>query len=569
MAKHRAYFDGKQYDGRPDFWTGGPQRRPLRERAPCVVYPLPKNAVREVSRFTFGDKRFPAVKVCAVDADNAVAGLAMSKEDAETVQTVITSIIKQTHLRVTMRSLQDDGLTVGSAVMVLGLKRGEFCVECPRAEHCLPTFEGDDPRAPVTRLVWCYEFEKVVQTQTGAIETRRFMFRREYDATNVQEFEPAPVLPGRPIEWRPLPPKPHGFSFCPVVWVCNSTEVNAGSFDGESLFEGVLDEFDALNFALSQRHRGITHFGVPQAYETGVDEDDGPQADGVQAGSRAYHRGDSALSPFGETDRSQAPARKVGPDQIWSYQGQSVNVGLVETTGKAFQVATEHVNDIGHRLKESMAVVLVNVAEVLGKGDMSAKFLELAYAPLLAHVDDLREFWWDRALRAVLVMALRMIVELGGRGVYIPRATNVARILGGRVLKTEQGPLWIAPELEPAWGDYFSPNNTDRKDAVEVAKSAREAGFISRRTGAAYVARFFGVTNVEKELEAIDAEKSDSSGMQSETSDGPNEKPEETEPSDDAPDSSKPTTEPEQSIDGGGQRSQQGKSTPTTSSSES
>ena len=38
----------------------------------------------------------------------------------------------------------------------------------------------------------------------------------------------------------------------------------------------MLDEFDALNFSLSQRHRGIRYFVTPQAYETNVDENEMP-----------------------------------------------------------------------------------------------------------------------------------------------------------------------------------------------------------------------------------------------------------------------------------------------------
>jgi hypothetical protein len=487
LARFRRYYDGTQYDGRPDFWTGGPQRVPLRERAPCVVYPLPKNAVLEATRFTFGEGRFPALTVKPVEADSA-AGLALSTDDAKRIERVLDTVARQAKLRTVMRGMLRAGLTTGSACAILALRQGRFCVEVANAEHCAPTFVDDDPNREVIALTWCYEFEREVEGHDGKPTKKRFAFRRDITASEFVDYEHAPIETGKRIEWRESRRVPHGFTFCPVVWVRNLPDPASGDIDGQSIFDTLLDEFDALNFALSQRHRGITFFGTPQPYETGVDEDDGPEADGRQSGPQGFSRGDST-APFG---KAAVPARRIAPDSIWSYRGQAVNVGLIETTGKAFEVATAHVNDIAARLKESMGVVLASASETLGKGDMSAKFLALVYAPLLALVDDLRECWWADALEPLLVMVLRAIVDTGGRGLLVPGAQEVARIMASRVVQTEAGPVWLAPELSPLWGHYFSPSNEDIKVGVETAAKAKESGVATTRSAARFVGEYFG-----------------------------------------------------------------------------
>ena len=517
LARLLAYTNSEQYAGRPDWWTGGRDKVPLRERAPCIIYPLPKNAALEATRFTFGEGRFPKVVVRAEDADVAVGGFGLSDDEAKTLQRGVADLIEQTQLKRGARTLLFGGLTSCTAVALLSVRDGSFCVDHARAIDCIPTFKRPgDPTSPVVALTWTYQYAaEEPDARTGEPKQVNRYFRRDITEKDVVDYEPEEVVQGKRPRWIESAREPHGFSFCPVVWIRNLPAEHRGDIDGTSLLDGLFGEFDALNFALSQRHRGIAFFGTPQPWESGVDEDDGPGADGRTAGPVGYSASPAlpagAIAPPGAVVHggvcatgSGAPARTIGPDRIWSYQSADAKVGLIETTGKAFEVATAHVDDISARLKQSMGVVLANAADVLGKGDMSAKFLALVYAPLLALVDDLRECWWGAGLQPILQMLLRMVAELDGKTLLLRNARGLAAILKGRTMAVEGGSMWLPPPMHPVWGPYFSASDDDVGKAVDAAQKAKDAKLVSDKTAVTYVANHFGVEDVEEELEAIE-----------------------------------------------------------------
>jgi hypothetical protein len=512
-----AYFKGTQYDGRPDWFTGAGKDGvpvPLRERKPCIIYPLPKAACQQATRFTFGEGRFPTVAVGATESDDAIAPeLAVTAEEAADLTAYLAAVIESAHLKSAMRTLCRHGTSQRTAVAALSVRRGQFAVDMPRARDCWPTFEDADPAGDVQRMTWCYTFDKEVDGG-GSVVSQTHFFRRDYTDTEVIFYEDAPCRPGQAPEWRidEERTRPHGLGFCPVVWIRNLPEPECSSIDGVSLYEDLEDEFDALNFALSQRHRGITYFGTPQAYEAGVDDDEEPgEVARVQRPAKAISATQHPADPYsrirtaGRGSAADARARKTAPDQIWSYRNSETKVDLIETTGKAFEVATKHVLDVRARILEAIDVVLLDPMTVAGKGEMSAKALALMYAPLLALVDELRDCWWSFGLAKLLSMILRITAVLRGKGIFVPRSGRVAEICSRFALKHETGTVWVPPRMTPSWGAYFSPTNQELGQLVDATTKAKAGKIISPATATRAVAPYYGVTDVEAELEDIEA----------------------------------------------------------------
>ncbi len=511
LARLQAYFEGTQYTGRPDFFTGiskankGGAPVPLRERAPCVIYPLPKAAVNQATRFTFGEGRFPAIKVAAVEAADAIAPpLAVSDDEAEALTKGISALVEQSMLRSTMRCLERRGLSCCTAVAVLAVRDGKFAVDMPHAKDCIPTFR--EGTTEVVEMTICYQFEKEVpDPQTGQPRYIRHFYRRDITATDWITFEDAPIPPaGHKVEWREVERKPHGLGFCPVVWIRNLPDSCDADPDGSGLYEGLEDEIDALNFALSQRHRGITYFGTPQGYEIGVEDDDGPDTTGRVAGAVIPQAGTDGLT-FRRPTEDEMPARKTAPDQIWRYRSSTVTVGALETSGKSFEVATAHVLDIRSRILEAIDVVLIDASTIAGKGDVSAKLMAYLYAPLLGLVDELRECWWTHGLAAILAMMMRMIAALKGVGIYLAGAPKLAQILARFLIEDQGRTVWLPPTMTPTWGEYFAPSNDEIKMAVDTALEA-SGTLVSSETATRYVAPYFGVQDPEAEAEDVGAE---------------------------------------------------------------
>jgi hypothetical protein len=511
IAKFVAYFKGTQYDGRPNWWTGvakqGDEPVPLRERKPCIIYPLPKASVQQAVRFTFGEGKFPEIRVAEVKPEDALTGMAVSKDNAAILQSYISDIVEQARLKPRMRTLMRNGLHARTAVAILTVREGRFEVQVARAQDCWPLFRNDDPNSDIVGLTWCYEFDKLGQDEKGEPKTTRCYFRRDISETHDIAFIPPEVKPGVDPVWTidMARTREHGLGCCPVVWIRNLEEDGcAGELDGVSLFEGLFDEFDSLNLALSQRHKGIHYQGSPQPFETGVEDDDGPAAEGRKGGGGGY-----SPAQGGEPDAfavEGSAARKTGPDRVQSYRSDKVKVGLIETSGKPFEAATNHVNDIRQRALEAMGVMIVDAEKVAGKGDMSAKFLALAYAPFLGLVDELRDCWWPAGLRPLISLALRITVSLKGQGLLLPRADKVAGILRSHLVKFEDREVWITPKMLPAWGDYFSASNDEILTGTQAAALAIDKRVVTGKSATGFIGSYYGVADVDAEREQVEAE---------------------------------------------------------------
>jgi hypothetical protein len=527
LKQLQEYFDSKQYAGRPDFWTGikgtGGEPVPLRERAPCINYPLAKNAVRQTVRFMLGEGRWPALRVEHGEGDEGAeapepdgeeedgADLGLSEAEAETLKAGLDELVEKSGLPTVFRRLVERGLATGTSVGVFTIRRGRFSVELPHARDCWPTFESDDPTLGVIRLTWAYRYRKQVP-EGDQLVTKTFWFRRDFDAEATLIYPPVEeTTDGKTPQWAAPRAEPHGLGFCPVLWFRNGDHGNA-DVDGVSLYDGLLNELDAVNLALSQRHRGIHYHGSPQPWETGVEPGDGPEATGRKAGS--FSPDDTAgRQSHGKVSEK---ARKQGPDKMWSYQGDNVKVGLLEATGSTFDATSKHVEDVRGRALEAMGVVIFNAEATmqLGGSDMSAKLLRLIYAPLLALVADLRTATWGPALTACLGLMVRMIVALDGRGIRLRHAKRLAQ-LGKRFLVSTasavegEGPsdVWTFPELELVWGPSFESSPADVSGGIEGAVKASTGGLIAQKTAAGYVAPFFGVKDTVAELKAVEKER--------------------------------------------------------------
>lgn len=503
LAALRAVYEGTQYDGRADWWTGqkrgsSGERVPLRERKPCVIYRLPKASVDQVVRFLFGEGRFPQITV------KASAGVDTDTE-AETLQSWISEFIEHAAIKPKMRALARRAITQGTACAIMEVIDGEFSVTLPHAEHCAPRFRGDNPANEVTELVWCYEYEAEVVGADGNPSKRKFLFRRDYTETEIRTYAPVAVRLGVDIDWGEPEITQHGLGFCPVIWIRNEGD-STSDIDGVSLIDGLQEEFAALDFTMSQRFRGIAYLGAPQPWETGVDAHDGPGAAGRtgapgMAGTPGYQEHGAVAT---------APARRMSPDEIWSYEGERVTLGLLETSGKSFEVASLHIEDIRGRCLETMGVVLTSLTETVSRvttgKEMSAKFLALAHAPLLNLVNEYRHNWWPYALKRIVDMAMRILATVPDA--FMIENSDAARAVV--ISRTEaRGPKWFAPQTSPVWGSFFEPSTTETKESVSAARDARDAGLLSRELAMRHVADDFGISDVAEELDRVEREKAE------------------------------------------------------------
>jgi len=509
ISKLDKIFEGKQYDGRPDWFDGrGTSGKlvPLRERKPCIRYKLAAAATNQVVRFLFGDKRFPKIGVPYDDPETVRKESTLNEEEAKQLDAWLDDLIEAANIQPKTRAFARMGISRKTAVLIFDIKEGDVSITLPRPQDCYAQFESDDPERAVTRLVWCYEFDKEVSDQQGRPVRERHYFRREWDATSVHVYRDIKKEVGKQVAWGRPTSTPHGLTFCPVIWVRNDCD-EARDIDGVGIYEGLEDDLEALDVTLSRRHQGVLYLGAPQPWEKGVEPGDGPDADSGSIGG--YSQAEDA--PHGIVEGGK---RRTAPEYMWSYAGKDVDVKLLETTGKAFEVSTLHVNDIRSRALETMGVVLTSMADTVSRvstgAEMSARFLLLAHAPLVALVHEYRHTWWPYGLRAMLSMLMRIAVDLAAKPPY-GETLNVAGT-------AEIVPLlkrfyvdgkWRCPRLEPKWGQMFEPSATETKTMVDAAEKALKNGCVSQKTAIQRIAPDFGVEDIQAEISAIERETED------------------------------------------------------------
>lgn len=522
LAKLKAYFDGKQYDGRADFFTGlRPGQTgtpvPLRERKPCVIYPLPKAATNQAVRFLFGKGRFPTFKVAPLSPADAIsAKLGLSDAEAEMLSTGINNLVNQAGVPHISRNVARNGISCCTGVVVVMVRDGKFSFDVPFAKDCIPTFSKTNPNV-IESMTICYRFEKQV-VENNKPTYKPHYYRRDITGKEYITYRDAPApAPGEKIDWEKFIERVdvHGLNVCPVVWTPNLREFD-GDPDGCGIYEGLEDEFDALNFTLSQRHRGIHYHGTPQMWETGVAEDDGPGANG-----RSSAAIETSTSPeTGQvvfrraTPESSGSARKMAPDQIWGYEGENVKLGVLETTGASFEAATKHVIDIRSRLLEAMDVVMMDPSVIAGSSELSARALEHLHAPLLSMVDELRDCWWTLHLEPLIQLMLMYVASDNGADLLYPHVGAMRNVLSRMTVTVGNGPSlpsemksrWVGPVVTPIWGNYFSPSNEEIVSVVNAAATA-SSNIVQLSTATRLVAPYMAIDDIEAEVDAVKQER--------------------------------------------------------------
>lgn len=512
LHRAEALWKGMQYADRPSWWNAD---IPVRVRAPLIVYPVARSAGLRLVSMVFGEGRFPALSVG--NGGSELRGVQLSPEDAKTLTTGATNVIAAARLRLGMRNGLEMGLAARTACAIVSLRAGKLRVDWVWAKWCTPTFDPcDDER--VTRLVVRYQHEEA----DALGQPQPVWYRRVIDETSDTTWDGVPVDPnGYEPDWdRWAPTRRDALEFCPVVWIRNLPDPGAiGDVDGRALFDGLEDEVEAVDRALSQRDRNALLNGDPQVLLTGASREDLEASPGRVAAANPGLAGKvkdllarsqaAANAMFGGSGQ----AIRKGAGEVWALNKEGADGKILESTGAGAQILTNHANDLRAKLLETVGVVMLD-PEKAASGEIAEATLKTLYAPMVALCDDLRECWGDALLR-VLGTCLRMLTTKAARDAQgfaavrgIPNADALLRVLA-RFFQPVARPdgtsalAWLDPPLALEWGDYFDTSWAERLASAQAAGQAIGDGVLSKRTAIQQLAPVWGVEDVEAELEAL------------------------------------------------------------------
>lgn len=473
LDAYERLYKGLAYDGRPSFWDASV---PLQERAPCVHSGVPEAAGRRLSALVFGARQYPRV--------TAPKGARGSVE----IDNAIKEITKRAALPLVLRKALIQGIMCGTWCLVLGLVEGVPSATIIPAKHATPRL---GPNGRVLSLDVRYRY------QDGE---RVMWYRRSLDATTDTVYLPVEAhKDGHEPTWIEDPSRSvsHGLGFCPVIWHRHDADPSdTDDIDGTPLFAGMEDELEALDFAMSQRHRNGRYNGEPQVVVTGASADGMSAAGGRTARVPAPTKGpgDAAFSWFNSmfgAKRGGDSATQKAPGKVWFFE-QGASAQMLESSGAGARVLTEDAEGIRRAILEARAIVIASPEQV--GANASAALMETLHAPMIDHADTLRTEY-EPCVVEVVTMLLR-ICRAAGTGVRMPSVVAALPFLAE------------IPELTLAWGRYFEPTLGDISQAFGAASVATGgAQLLTPKTALKWLANVASIDDIEAEASAVEDDR--------------------------------------------------------------
>lgn len=474
-----SWIDGSQYDGRPDWWTGGPSEAPLWERAPCVVYPVVGMAIDSNVDLCLGGERFPKFKIGESKPN---------KDDADPVASFLVQLHSRMQFSTACREALAAAQGCGTAVAIYGVRDGLPTVEMPPAKWCAPEFK----RGALVKLTIQYPYEDERELGNGKVEPVVKLYKREITETSDTVFIPKIANEsGVTGEWQvddELSVK-HGLGFCPVVWFafqkgCQPVNV----IDGRAIHERITDEIQAHDIARSQWHRGAL-YSEPQICEIGVSPGYNPTSLGREAGIPGTEHG-GPVTPFNPITTTfgadgKKAARKKGPGQVWQYSDPAVKVQVLEYSASALKSQQDNCSDLRLKIQEALSVVFLDPENIKFAATTSGKALDAIRAKQLDRCAKYRDDFRD----GFLVPSLKIQLKLAkGAKLTIDGTREAVTLIGDDVDKVR---------VETVFGSFFRKDVAEEKAAIELLAKAVECRFLDQETAIERAAALFSVEDVE------------------------------------------------------------------------
>jgi hypothetical protein len=278
-------YDVLPYEFHEERGAGG-EYIPLRQRRPCVRYPLARIVVDDSTALVFGEGHFPTVDC----ADARVRG-------------VLGDLARETGLNGVMLEAALRG-SIGSVAVLLRVLKGRVFFQVLPSVFLTPVW---DPEAPdeLLSVTERYKVRGSVLAARGedvADLEAEYWFMRRWDAEAETWFRPWSVAAAGAPEIDEARSVRHGLGFVPLVWIRNLP--GGDDIDGACTFRPAVETSIEIDYQLSQAGRGLKYSSDPTLL---IREPASAEGDIIRGGGNALvvsEKGDAKLLEIGGTAAS-------------------------------------------------------------------------------------------------------------------------------------------------------------------------------------------------------------------------------------------------------------------------
>jgi hypothetical protein len=332
---------------------------------------------------------------------------------------------------------------------------GAIKIESFESKYCYPVFnDGGDLESIVIKYLFDDHSDlnqhgdpkkKWFKMELG-IESEILFDNPEYDPEAKEE-----------PEFREVERVDHGLGFVQGEWL-RTIELEKTP-DGFAMGDDLRSFIDELNYSLSQSSQAVSYNQDPQLTIKGIDSEG---VDGlIRSSMRAWNLGRDGEAKFVESSL-------VGVEKAKELRD---NCRLV--------------------IQDTARIMLMDPEKFVGHAQ-SARALELLHGPMLDLIKELRP-WLEVRLRSLVIKMSVAIWDSNQKGIAAPID-----------IPSGWSPKSLA--VDATWPPVFQLTLSDLKDKVSAASSAANSRLISYETGTRYVAKDFGVEDIEAERAKIDAQ---------------------------------------------------------------
>lgn len=374
-------------------------------------------------------------------------------EEDDDTSDLIRLIIQGSRLKSKMVRPIQRMLAAGSVLVRFHLVEGQYRIEHYLSKWVFPEF---DPLGNITFAKIQYVFEDMEDIDPKSGKGKKKWFRldlgQEADiAYDNPEFDPRSN--DEPV-FKVTERVDHGLGFVQAEWFRTEDEVN--SIDGPSIYADVLGFIDELNYSLSQTSTAIQYNQDPQLVLKNMLEDEVEEL--IRSSLKAWNLGKEGEAAFLEA-----------------------GMAGVEAAGDMREKVKMSIQDISR-------VVLLDPEKIVGSAQ-SAKAMEVLHGPMVELIEELQPGVENSLKNLILKMTLALLLfSKQGMQTFITI------------------PPGFKPEslnLIATWPEIFPKTLEDLQKKVSLASSAASANLISRETMTKFLAKDFGVEDVELEAEKI------------------------------------------------------------------
>lgn len=504
------FVDTTQYDGKPNWFSSD---KPLWDRKPCIAYPLTRAAIDSNVDLTLGEGRAPTICVVESDEDDTDEEQSLDGDEGRNLNKLIADIIDQARCRRAWRIGFGKAQGSRSVALICGVRpRGgsnKLFVDIEPSKWCTPKFDKVDSTKVIELEIRYPYIETYRDDRDGKQKARARIYRRVIDEKSDTTFKPADASKhGIEPRWVADPDLTveHGLGRCPVVWYAHMAGcTTVARIDGRAIHEHLLDEIEALDFALSQRHRAALFAGDPQWVEIGVGDEDGPAATGEEPLWSSANGGELSddnprYGHYTSLTGGRRPRRKKGPGEVWKYDNPDAKVSLETLPGDALKAISDHAADLRTKIAEGLGVVFSDPEMVRFASAMSGKAQELLKSRQLDRCDQYRDDMADGMIRPTVYLLL-WIAYVHRNALRLQSLNKVADQLGAMFENDD------LPELELRWGPYFKLDSSDEKAVADALASIDKVIGITDRMKLRKLRSILGIDNIDAALEEIEEER--------------------------------------------------------------